>query len=549
MTRYRIYEVCSLVAVVVLLGGCSTTGYREKADAEAYGLIEEKNGLVPGTVEGFSIEPHEKPEFSGFPTNQESYDFLGDSADSEIGSYVLTLNDALDLAVKHSRSYQSSKEQLYTQALGLSIARHEFDPIFSGNIVAQYDLDTVGDEDVQSGSITTGLGFSKLMRGGGRFAVNLTSDFFRILSGSSNESASSTLVGSFTQPLLRGRGKKVAMENLTQAERNLLYSLRDFTRFRKEFAVQTTSAYYGVLAAKDRVSNNYLALQNFLVSLEKERAFLEEGFTTPGEVARLEQQKLSTESGWTELINSYQESLDRFKIQLGISIDEPLVLDSAELEQLSTGDPILPGLTLGDATDVALVTRLDLYTEMDQVLDAERKIVVASNGMLPRMDLLIQSTVNSKDGNRVSALDFQQHDYRARIDLELPFDRKVERNNYRTSLINLDVARRSADAFIDNVKLEVRNAWRSLEQANRDYAISLLSLPLNEDRVEFERIQADNGDGEIQDFVDAQNDLTSAQTALTSSLVGQRIALLQFWRDVGVLYVKEDGQWEKQSDD
>jgi outer membrane protein TolC len=186
---------------------------------------------------------------------------------------------------------------------------------------------------------------------------------------------------------------------------------------------------------------------------------------------------------------------------------------------------------------------------MDQVLDAERKIVVASNGMLPRMDLLIQSTVNSKDGNRVSALDFQQHDYRARIDLELPFDRKVERNNYRTSLINLEVARRSADAFIDNVKLEVRNAWRSLEQANRDYAISLLSLPLNEDRVEFERIQADNGDGEIQDFVDAQNDLTSAQTALTSSLVGQRIALLQFWRDVGVLYVKEDGQWEKQSDD
>jgi len=148
MTRYRIYELCCLLTIGVLLGGCSTTGYKEKADFEAYGLLQEKNDLVPGAISEFSIEPREAPDFTDYPTNLESYDFLGDAADSEIGSYVLTLEDALKLAVKHSRSYQSRKEQLFVQALSLSIARHDFDPIFSGNIAAQYDLDTVDGVDV-----------------------------------------------------------------------------------------------------------------------------------------------------------------------------------------------------------------------------------------------------------------------------------------------------------------------------------------------------------------------------------------------------------------
>ncbi len=40
------------------------------------------------------------------------------------------------------------------------------------------------------------------------------------------------------------------MENLTLAERNLLYALRDFTRFRKQFSVDTAAAYYRVLQSQ-----------------------------------------------------------------------------------------------------------------------------------------------------------------------------------------------------------------------------------------------------------------------------------------------------------
>jgi len=53
------------------------------------------------------------------------------------------------------------------------------------------------------------------------------------------------------------------------------------------------------------------------------------------------------------------------------------------------------------------------------------------------------------------------------------------------------------------------------------------------------------GIGSIIDLVDAQNDLTNARSALSGALVDYQVALLEFWRDMGILYVKDDGQWEE----
>ena len=49
----------------------------------------------------------------------------------------------------------------------------------------------------------------------------------------------SALPISFVQPLLRGGGRAVTLEPLTQAERNLLYAVRAFALFRQQFFVVT----------------------------------------------------------------------------------------------------------------------------------------------------------------------------------------------------------------------------------------------------------------------------------------------------------------------
>ena len=47
----------------------------------------------------------------------------------------------------------------------------------------------------------------------------------------------SSLPLTFMQPFLRGGGRAVVLENLTQAERNLLYQVRIFAQFRQQFIV------------------------------------------------------------------------------------------------------------------------------------------------------------------------------------------------------------------------------------------------------------------------------------------------------------------------
>ena len=50
------------------------------------------------------------------------------------------------------------------------------------------------------------------------------------------------------------------------------------------------------------------------------------------------------------------------------------------------------------------------------------------------------------------------------------------------------------------------------------------------------------------DQIDANNDLVAARNSLTAALVDHTLARLSFWRDVGLLHIKQDGQWEELTD-
>ena len=70
-------------------------------------------------------------------------------------------------------------------------------------------------------------------------------------------------------------------------------------------------------------------------------------------------------------------------------------------------------------------------------------------------------------------------------------------------------------------------------------------MQINERRVEEAELRAELGLGDVQDTLDSQNDLTAARTELTRSIVNHNIAKLEFWRDVGLLYVRDDGSLEE----
>jgi outer membrane protein TolC len=204
-----------------------------------------------------------------------------------------------------------------------------------------------------------------------------------------------------------------------------------------------------------------------------------------------------------------------------------------------------PDLSLEQAMELAVQTRLDLYNGLDRVQDRARKIEVAANELRPGLDLSVVASVPDANNGNLGELDFENALYTTGLDFEIPLDTKLERNNFRRSLIDYEVATRNYLLDMYNIKLDVVDLWRRMNQARKNYEINLTSVEINERRVEEAELRAELGLGDIQDTVDSQNDLTAAQTSLVSSIVDHNIAKLEFWRDLGLLYVDDSGQWEE----
>lgn len=552
-----------IIVVCVIAAGCTNSHYRKAADQAAYSLIEEKRAQVPNADPRFTIEQTNQVSLENLPVVSAGEEAFGAGAEAEKGARIISLEKALEVAVFHSRAYQLRKEQVFLEALQLSLARRQFAPIFTGRGRTDYQVNTaqaqdiiidpitmeprvlLSDDLVEQHRVTGGgsLGVSWFLKTGAALSMAFTSDFLRYLAGDPRPFASSRLAATLVQPLWRGAGYKIATENLTQAERNLLYVLRDFTHFRREFSVQIATAYYGVLQSKDAVRNSWRGFQNFKLNVDREKLLAEEGLKTQGSLGLLRQSELNTETSWINAIRAYRQRLDEFKLLLGLSTDAHVVLDDGELAELKI---LHPELTAEAAQEAALAMRLDLYNARERFDDAVRRVDVVANGLRPQLDLITSVAVDSRpDGNGESIPQWGRYRWNAGLAVDLPFERTVQRNAYRAALITREQAARQLQQSEDQIKLQVRNDWRNLDQARRNFESSEIGVELSERRVEEQELRAQVGRGTARDLVDAQNDLIAQKDLRTQALVAHTIARLQFWSDMGILYIKDNGQWEE----
>ena len=535
--------------LAVAATGCTANHYRKSADKAAYGVIGQKAPLVKNMDTSFTIEQTNAIALGSLPVVTNVVDFLGPDGEGERGASILRLEDALNIAIHYSRSYQSRKEQLYLSALSLTLARHQFTPLFSASGNAAYNVTatesaTLSDHFVEDRSVSANgsVGESWLIRDVGRITTAFTADFLRFVSGDPRLATSSKLSATFVRPLWRDAGFKQEMENLTQAERDLLYGLRDFTQFRKDFSVGIASAYYNVLGNRDAVRNSYLNLQSSRQNADRTRALAQEGRVAGTDLGRQEQQELTAESAWINAVVNYKQSLDNFKIQLGLKVDASLILDDNELEALQIHHP---DISVNDSIQLALASRLNYMTIKDQVEDAERKVKVAQNFLKPQVDLFANASLASNPARNYSLPDPQRYAWNAGLNVDPGLDRTSERNSYRAALIARNRAARTLEEQEDQIKLQVRDSWRTLDQAKRNYEISEVGVHIAERRVEEQGLLAEWGRSKAQDQVDAQNALIDSKNQRTQALVTHTIARLQFWNNMGILYIKANGQWEE----
>jgi len=528
-----VYWILSAAIILGISGACSPEHYKAEADKEVYQIIDDK------WQDDFGHKANYMVSDSNIPASPN--DIQIEQAAPPTG--IISLAEAIAIATAKNRDYLRQKEQLYLSVLDLTLARHRFARQWFGTIDAGYARDS-SDEDIGYDAET---GFNQLLADGARISTSIAIDWARFLTGDPRTSLGSALSASVTQPLLRGRGRKVVQENLTQAERNALYQIRSFNRYRKTFVVSIVDDYFRVLQQRDAVTNAQNSYESKVKLRERLEMEANEGVTPQFQVDQAEQSELLARDSLTRAQQRYEQQLDAFKIRLALPTDTEIELDQNELKAMAEIGIVEPDYKLETAIETALAQRLDLANSKNEVEDAERKVIVAADNLGVELNLIGSANVGSTPDTKFQRLQFHEGSYALGIESDLPLDRKAERNAYREALITLEQKQRDYDNDLDGVKLDVRDAYRKLKEEAESYRTQQKALDLAQARVSVAPILWEAGRMNARDYLESQDDLLQAQNNVTSALVSHAIAKLNFFRDIGILQVRPDGMWEEQA--
>jgi len=609
-------SVVVLMMLSALLTGCRTPAqHRVEADETAAEIIAQKQTEALGRTSDFTIErpgetlrrrlmvsqdlPYSSPASLGSGALEKIEHWPEDDYPPQNGTskaddiaetdsvIKLTLVQALQVSAYNNFGYQTEKEEIFKKALALDLERNDFRNIFNAQLQNQLSHDT--DTDVTEMGNSGDVGISRTLANGATIGAALAVDLANLISPGGGSSLGIAADASISIPLLRGSGRHIVTEPLTQAERNVTYAIWDFEQFKNDFAVRIASAYFGVLKQTDANSNSEENYRSLVRSARRSRRLADAGRLNEIQVDQAVQNELRARQRWIASTEASKRTLDSFKTLLGLSPDARIELVPAEQERLANSsrkliddhlqrlpsqqnievppadaEVHLVGPNSEDAgpleidrqlaVKLALENRLDLRSAIGEVYDAQRAVVVAADALGAELTLLGSVGSGARRAIGSAGSDdahprFDEAQLSSVLTLDFAIERTKERNDYRNSLIELERSVRNLQALEDDIKLSIRNSLRKLLEERENLYIQAEAVRLAEKRVKSVTMFLDAGRGQTQmrDLLEAQDALLSAQNGLTSAAVDYRIAELELQRDMGVLKVDEKGLWQEYS--
>ena len=224
------YALALLVVASLALTGCSRAAYRKWADRDAACLLESRQFDDRWDIPERAVEPHptsrmadlNDPDCGPLPPDDpaahrymdkpynskrrvEYWDRRGTGATidaeqwlqylpyNEDGEVVLTKELAIDLALLHSREFQTQVEQLYLEALSLAQSRFAFNIQWAGGSGGTFNLD--GAEGAPRTLFnSSNLSASRSFASGGQFVVDLVNSVTYQFGGGQSNFATGNLL-------------------------------------------------------------------------------------------------------------------------------------------------------------------------------------------------------------------------------------------------------------------------------------------------------------------------------------------------------------------
>lgn len=322
------------------------------------------------------------------------------------------------------------------------------------------------------------------------------------------------------------------------------------------------SSFQGIGEDLDRMGES-VELRESAMDPEERQAFREareqlrarlEAVTGQLEAARGQLETLSLESRAGESTAVVRAVVVLLGDLLRIVQGAVLIQARARLESI-TVEPIQ--LDPRQAFRLALAHRLDFMNARSALVDSWRSIQISADALRSGLDITATGELRTSGD---SAVDYRspRHTLQLGVELDTPFLRIVERNDYRTSLINYQRSRRSFIQSRDALHLGLRALLRDVEQLRVTLEIQRRAVVIAIRRVDLTRAELDApvrppqpgqrpnqlGPTAAINLLSALSSLRDTQNSFLGVWLDYYAARLRLFRELGILKLDGEGRWE-----
>lgn len=536
MYPHRCVSCCvkvALLGVFVLFcfgGGCSRSHYRKKADAEAYSLVKTvasdprwklKNYTIGADRDSRYYDPY-NPDCEPMPYDDPTAHRLMRKVDGmkgsdawkkygrtpytenpywmqylsvdENGAILLDKETAVRLALKHSPNYQAVVENLYLSALNVSTQRFAFDTKFYGGDSLFY---TATGQPRTTLENDADFGFTRKFATGAELAAGIANSLTWQFNGNDTFFPKTVLDFSLVQPLLRGGGRATVLENLTQAERNLLADVRRMVYFQQSFYVATVigsggvsgpggispgggaGGYYSLLSDQVQIENQKQNIASLEDTLNRVSQLVLAGRTNQTQID-IDRNRMSLLTSQNELVQkkgSFEQKVETYLRFLGLPPDlqvrvhDPLLeqfeLMSASVRKLQEDTNLILGSLRNEERAVPEDIRAQIpgLTErlLQEMLIVERDVERLENSVEKRTEnLLSLASLPAIQNGEVSESVSSIPDFLARVEQLRQFLPEKKKEIERIVQLNrhfISHSREQLTSMIESENLDAETLW------------------------------------------------------------------------------------------
>lgn len=441
---------------------------------------------------------------------------------------ILTLEKALDIAYQHSPSLIQSKLSLEQRQLNLKAQDASLKSQFSLDVSPfnytrnnQYDSYNSNWYANESMTSSASLGVTQPIKWTDG-TISLVNDFSwqdasNRTSGGKNTSFNHNLSLRIEQPLFTYNRTKMQLKELEYSLENakISYALQELN-----IEKQVTSQFYDVYQKQKDLNIAREEYSNQKQNYEIIRNKVEAGLVAKEELYQAEVNLATSESSVYSAEISYENSKDNFKILLGISLDEDvMVLPNTEIVTVVVDSE--------EAVKHALEQRMELRQKQITLEQDVFTIIRAKSENEFKGSVSARVGLDALGGKVSNMYDKPTDNEQIGISFNIPiFDWGAKKSRVKSSELSMESNQVDFEEEKKNITLDVRQICRNMPTLVRQIEIKKKNVENAEHTYEINLEKYRNGNLTGMELQQYQTQLTSAKQAYTGAIINYKIELL-----------------------